>query len=79
MKNLQISLKRYQNHPFHIVDPSPWPLLSSLSAFIMLFGLVLYMHFYQKGLTFVLIGFFSVLFTATCWWRDVIREATFEG
>lgn len=79
MKNLQVSLKRYQNHPFHIVDPSPWPLLSSISAFFMLFGVVLYMHFYQKGLTFILIGFFSLLFTATCWWRDVIREATFEG
>ena len=72
-------LKKTNVHPFHIVDPSPWPYQVAFAAFQMLLGLTLYMHFYQKGLT---IFFFSLLATTlgTClWWRDVVREGTYEG
>ena len=27
-------------HDYHLVDPSPWPLIGSLSAFVMAIGLV---------------------------------------
>ncbi|HEV7872877.1 MAG TPA: cytochrome c oxidase subunit 3, partial [Enterovirga sp.] len=30
-------------HDYHLVDPSPWPLLGALSAFVMAVGLVLLM------------------------------------
>lgn len=30
-------------HSYHLVDPSPWPALASLSAFMITSGLVLYM------------------------------------
>lgn len=45
----------------------------------MLTGNVLYMHFYSKGSFFATLGLFLVVITAIIWWRDVIREATFEG
>lgn len=70
---------RYLKHPFHIVDPSPWPFFTAMAAFVMLFGLALYMHFYSIGLTMFRIGFILVCVVATLWWRDVIREATYEG
>lgn len=38
-----------KQHPFHLVDPSPWPLAGALSAFVTAVGLVLDMHGY--GLT----------------------------
>ena len=76
---INIHSKRYQKHPFHIVDPSPWPLITSLGAFFMTFGLVMYMHYYKYGFFLFNLGFLLVILTSTIWWRDVIREATFEG
>lgn len=76
---INITTSRNQLHPFHIVDPSPWPLLTSLGAFFTLFGFALYMHFYQNGFTLFLLGLIILLTTMSLWWRDVIREATFEG
>ena len=31
-------------HSWHLVDPSPWPLVASLGGFSMTSGGVLYMH-----------------------------------
>jgi cytochrome c oxidase subunit 3 len=74
-----ISARRYQKHPFHIVDPSPWPLLAALGAFFLTFGTVMYMHFYQYGFFLLNLGLLLVILIASIWWRDVIREGTFEG
>ena len=32
------------NHPYHLVDPSPWPLVGSLSALLLTGGGVMWMH-----------------------------------
>lgn len=68
-----------QRHSFHLVDPSPWPLVGAFSALMLTFGAVMYMHGYQGGGFLLSFGFFMILFTMFVWWRDVIREATFEG
>lgn len=68
-----------QKHPFHLVDPSPWPLFSALGAFTTTFGGVMYMHGYVAGDLVLSLGFFMVLYSMFVWWRDVIREATFQG
>lgn len=65
----------YQAHPFHLVNPSYWPLLGALSAFLTTLGTALYMHNYVGGGFVFLIGLFSVIFTMFVWWRDVINEA----
>lgn len=31
-------------HSYHLVDPSPWPLMAALGGFTLTSGLVLYMH-----------------------------------
>lgn len=66
-----------QKHPYHLVDPSPWPLVGSAFALIMFWGVVQYMH--DAGSALFLIGGLGVLFTMFMWWRDVIREAEHEG
>ncbi len=63
-------------HPYHLVDPSPWPIVGALAAGLMATGGVLYMH--DHGAVLLVIGFLSVLGTMAVWWRDVIREATFR-
>ena len=68
-----------QKHPFHLVDPSPWPLVASLGAFAMTSGGVLYMHKYIGGSRLFLTGFFITLYVMYTWWRDIVREGTFEG
>ena len=32
-----------KNHDYHLVDPSPWPFLGALTAFVMMVGMVLTM------------------------------------
>nr|YP_011017663.1 cytochrome c oxidase subunit 3 [Centroceras gasparrinii]WQF69486.1 cytochrome c oxidase subunit 3 [Centroceras gasparrinii] len=71
--------KTYQRHPFHLVDPSPWPFVASLSAFICAIGAVSYFHAFKSGSLTLLVGFLSLLSVMFLWWRDVVREATFEG
>jgi cytochrome c oxidase subunit 3 len=66
-------------HSYHLVDPSPWPLVASLGAFMLTTGAVLYMHRYVEGwnLMFTRLSG-NTLYVMYTWWRDVIREATFE-
>ena len=64
-------------HPYHLVDPSPWPLLGAIAGGVMATGGVLFMH--GHGTAVLIIGTILVLATMFVWWRDVRREATFEG
>jgi cytochrome c oxidase subunit 3 len=65
-------------HHWHLVDPSPWPLMGSLSSLCITSGGVLFMHNYLEGFALLKFGIFSLIFVMYVWWRDVIREATFE-
>jgi cytochrome c oxidase subunit 3 len=65
-------------HSYHLVDPSPWPLVAALGAFMLTSGLVLYMHKFVGGWNLFTLGFITILFVMYAWWRDIVREATFE-
>ena len=64
-------------HPYHLVDPSPWPIFGAFSALVLAIGAILFMHSDTAWLLFA--GFALVAVTMFGWWRDVIREATHEG
>nr|YP_009917942.1 cytochrome c oxidase subunit III [Echinothrix calamaris]QLM01977.1 cytochrome c oxidase subunit 3 [Echinothrix calamaris] len=64
-------------HPYHLVDQSPWPLTGAISGLMMTSGLVLWFH--TQSTFLLLIGFILLITTMINWWRDVIREATFQG
>lgn len=66
-------------HRYHLVTPSPWPFLSAFSALNLTLGAVAYMHNYARGGLLLTLGFLSVFMIMVFWWRDVIREATFQG
>nr|YP_011008334.1 cytochrome oxidase subunit III [Scytothamnus australis]WBP70305.1 cytochrome oxidase subunit III [Scytothamnus australis] len=68
-----------QRHPFHLVDPSPWPLVASLGGLLLTFGGVLFMHNYQGGGELLILGILTIMYVMFTWWRDIIREALFEG
>lgn len=62
-----------KNHEYHILPPSIWPLVASVSAFAMLFGAVLWMH--DHGPWLGLIGFVGVLYVMYAWWAEVVAES----
>nr|ADP01814.1 cytochrome oxidase subunit III [Solenopsis invicta] len=65
-----------QNHPFHLVSPSPWPLIISLSLFN---NLICTISWFHKMNYFTLLTIPCTLLCMYQWWRDVIRESTFQG
>jgi len=72
-------MKKLIRHPFHLVTPSPWPLITSISALCLTTAGVMYMHRYFYSGFFLLYGLCLLIASLSLWWRDVIREATFEG
>ena len=66
-------------HGFHIVDPSPWPIFASFTALLLTTGTVAYMHGYIHGLFSIKLALILLLLISFLWWRDIVREATFEG
>nr|AWN56317.1 cytochrome c oxidase subunit 3 [Nephaspis sp. DPP-2018] len=66
-----------KNHPFHLVDISPWPLLGSLSVMISMMGLIKWFHNFKINL--LILGMIMVFLIMFQWWRDVTRESTFQG
>ena len=73
-------------HDYHLVDPSPWPVVGSLGAFIMMVGAVLWMNKSYAGFGVLAgipwifaIGLVMVLYTMAGWWHDVITESVTQG
>jgi len=61
-----------KNHDYHILNPSIWPLIGGVSAFIMFFGAVMWMQ--DNGPYLFLIGLTGVLYTMFAWWSDIVSE-----
>jgi len=64
-------------HPYHLVDQSPWPLTGAISALMMTSGLILWFH--TGTLALLVAGLILLITTMINWWRDVVRESTFQG
>ncbi|PLX43371.1 MAG: cytochrome c oxidase subunit 3 [Hyphomicrobiales bacterium] len=65
-----------KNHDFHLVDPSPLPVMGSVSAFVMACGAIFFMR--DMGPAVLIAGFLGVLTTMFIWFRAVVREAEQE-
>nr|ASM41801.1 cytochrome c oxidase subunit III [Stictoleptura succedanea] len=66
-----------KNHPFHLVDVSPWPILGAFGAMTTMIGLIKWFHIYQSNL--FLLGLLITSLIMYQWWRDVVRESTYQG
>jgi len=75
-----------QRHPFHIVKPSPWPFLVSVSLFLMI---VEQLDFMADGDDHLLVCLFhavlhhlthvAFVFFLSKWFLDIVIEGTYEG
>ena len=69
-----------KQHDYHLVDPSPWPIVGSVAALVLAVGLISWMHkMYAAAPVVFAAGAIGVLYTMFAWWRDVIREAEHKG
>ena len=75
-----------KQHDYHIIDPSPWPFLGAVGAFVLMIGGVSWMR-YLSGTPFMLfgvdlampwiffVGLLLVLYVMFSWWSDTIKES----
>nr|ATC73051.1 cytochrome c oxidase subunit III [Cuerna sp. EMHAU-2015-Zz052311] len=65
------------NHPFHLVDKSPWPITGSIGVMTITSGMIMWFH--KINMLLFILGFMIIILTMIQWWRDVTRESTFQG
>nr|YP_842418.1 cytochrome c oxidase subunit III [Pandion haliaetus]ABG37778.1 cytochrome c oxidase subunit III [Pandion haliaetus] len=67
----------HQAHSYHMVDPSPWPIFGAIAALLTTSGLIMWFHYNSSQLLYL--GLISMLLVMLQWWRDIVRESTFQG
>nr|YP_010610509.1 cytochrome c oxidase subunit III [Anabropsis maguanensis]WAP91024.1 cytochrome c oxidase subunit III [Anabropsis maguanensis] len=67
----------HANHPYHLVNPSPWPLTGAIGALVTVSGLLKWFHQYNMSL--LMLGTLITILTMIQWWRDITREGTYQG
>ncbi len=61
-----------KHHDYHLVDPSPWPVVGAVSAFALALAAIAYMH--GASILWLIPGFLGVIYTMIAWWGDIIKE-----
>jgi len=77
--NKEFIKNKNQRHFFHIVDPSPWPILTSLAALGTCTGAVAYFHAFIGGWDTLISSLIFLIGILLLWFRDIIHESTIQG
>ena len=64
----------FQDHPFHLVSPSPWPIYTSITLLSLTFNGALSMHNFDGAYILFYISLFLLVSSFTLWFRDIISE-----
>lgn len=69
----------FQGHPFHLVSPSLWPILTCISLLNLTSFTVSSMHNFNSSIVGLFISILLVISTMSFWFRDIISEGTYIG
>lgn len=70
---------QFQFFPYHLVTPSPWPIVISFSLLGMAIGGVMSMHGYINGSLVLSYSAFLTVMCMALWFRDIVSEGTLLG
>nr|YP_010586087.1 cytochrome c oxidase subunit III [Ceraclea indistincta]UZZ43823.1 cytochrome c oxidase subunit III [Ceraclea indistincta] len=70
-------MKLHSNHPFHLVDYSPWPIMSSFSMMLIMSSIINWFHSYSMNMFIITLPL--MLLCMYQWWRDIYRESSLQG
>ena len=76
---ISINRSQFQAHPYHLVDPSPWPISMSFSLLVLMLSAVMYLQGFKYGGYFLNLGLILVVSCMSLWFRDIIIESTYLG
>ena len=66
-----------KQHDYHLVDPSPWPIVGAVASLAITMGGVYWM---RGGTSLIAIaGILGIIYVMIAWWRDIINEAEHKG
>src|SRR4051812_50139576 len=69
-----------KHHDYHLVDPSPWPIVGAVAAFIMAVGAITWMHHMFAAAPGIFgIGTIGVLYTMAGWGGRVVPGGQDKG
>jgi cytochrome c oxidase subunit 3 len=75
-------------HDYHLVNPSAWPIVGSVAAFLAAVGAIAYFQTLKgapplfgvlSGPWLLFLGLGMLTFTFIGWWRDVVKESVVNG
>ena len=64
----------FQDHPFHLVSPSPWPLYTSIALFTVTVNGALSMHLFSNSYIVFYLSLITLVASMAFWFRDIIAE-----
>lgn len=67
-----------KNHPFHLVNPSPWPIFASFSTFIFALAMVSIMHNWHYAFFNLFVALSLIFSSMFFWWTDIINEGKYD-
>lgn len=65
------------NQPYFILNLRPWPIIAALNIFNLIISNLIIINY--KFNIILVINIIIIILTSIIWWRDVIRERTFQG
>jgi len=72
-------LKGLEQQPFHLANPSPWPMYTSLFTFKFLLSILLFFHNYSYAVSYIYFSLFFLLYVICNWFYNIVIESTFQG
>jgi len=70
-------MSTHMNHPFHLVDKRPWPVVGAFGVITLVTGIAKWFHTFDIRL--FMLGIVTTVLVIIQWWRDVTREGTYQG
>ena len=69
-----INRNNFQHHPYHLVSPSPWPILTSISLGSLAIITGISIHYFENSYILLYIAIVTVILSMIFWFRDIITE-----